>query len=155
MCVSVVCDWTISVVLNLKLLSRQKIFSETAVISAPSNWTQQSHSEANSSSASQEIPSILWNPKIQYCIHNSPPLSQVNAVLASPSPILKIHFNIILPYMARSSEWSISLKFPHQNPVYTSLLLHTCYMPNPFHSSCFDHPNSKGCGIQFITLLIV
>jgi hypothetical protein len=31
------------------------------------------------------------------------------------------------------------LKFPHQNPIYTSTLPHTCYMPIPPHSSRFDH----------------
>jgi len=30
-------------------------------------------------------------------------------------------------------KWSLSLRFPHQNPVYTSPLPHTCYMPRPSH----------------------
>jgi hypothetical protein len=37
---------------------------------------------------------------------------------------------------------SLSLRFPHLNPIYTSPLPHTCYMPRQFHSSRFDHPNN-------------
>ena len=46
--------------------------------------------------------------------------------------------------MPGSSKWSFSLTFPHQNPVYTSAVHHTGYMPCPAHSSMYDHPNNIG-----------
>jgi hypothetical protein len=58
-----------------------------------------------------------------------------------PSHCVKIHLNIILAFTPASSKWSLSLRFPHQNFLYTSLS-HTCYMPRPSHYSRFDHPNS-------------
>ena len=54
--------------------------------------------------------------------------------------ILKLSF----PSASGSSKLTLFLRFPHQNPVYTSPLPHTRYMPRPSHSSLFDRPNSIG-----------
>jgi hypothetical protein len=43
----------------------------------------------------------------------------------------------------------------HQNPVYTSLLPHNCYMPHPSHSSPFYQPNNIGWAVQIMKLPIV
>jgi len=58
----------------------------------------------------------------------------------------------MLPSMPGSSKWSLFPRFPHQKPVYTSPLTHTCYMPRPSHSSSFDHPNNISLGVHIIKL---
>jgi len=108
--------------------------------------------EAKRFSASQEIPRILWNPKVHYRSQKCPPpfpiLSQLDTVHTPTSHFLKIHLNIILPTTPGSPKWSLSFRFPHQNPVYASPLPHMCYMPRPSHSSRFYHPKNIGPGVQ-------
>ena len=79
------------------------------------------------------------------------PHSQVPAT----SHFLKIHLYIILPSTPGSPKCSISLRFPHQNPVHNSLLTHTRYMPRPSHFSRFYHPQHIVWEIKIIKLLIM
>ena len=97
--------------------------------------------EANWFAASQEIPRISWNPKVHYRTHKRPPpmpiLGQPNPVHIPTSHLLEIHPNIIHPSTPRSPQWSLSLRFPHQDPIHPPLLPHTRHMPCPSHYSRF------------------
>jgi hypothetical protein len=115
--------------------------------------------EANRFSGSLEIPCILWNPKVYYRNHKCPlPViipCQLDPVHNPTSHFLKIRINISLPSTSGSPKWSLSLRFPHQNPVYTSPHPCMCYMPRLSHSSQLDHPNNIWRGVQIIRLLII
>ena len=86
-----------------------------SVVQSPS-W------EANWYAASQEIPRISRNPKVHYHTHKRPPpvpiLGQSNPVHIPTSHLLEIHPNIIHPSTTRSPQWSLSFRFPHQDPIH-------------------------------------
>ena len=109
--------------------------------------------ETNWFAASQEIPCMLWNPRVHYRTHK-PPLpvpiqGQSNPVHTRTSHLLEIHPNIIHPFTPRSLQWSLSLRFPRQNRIGPPLLIHTRHMSSPSHSSRFYHH----CRISYVILL--
>ena len=106
---------------NIKLLTY-------SMVQSPS-W------EANWFAASQEIPRILWIPKVHYRIHKLPPPVPI---LGSPNPVhmptthlLEIQTNIIHPSTPRSPQRSLSLRFPHQDPI--------CPLSSPIRATCPTH----------------
>jgi len=91
--------------------------------------------EAKWFAASQEIPRISRNPNVHYPTHKCPPpvsiLDQPNPVHIPTSHLLEIQPNIIHPSTPRSPQWSLSLRFPHQDPIHP--------LSSPIHATCSAH----------------
>ena len=91
--------------------------------------------KANWFAARQEIPRISRNPKVHYHTHKRPPPvpipGQPNPVHITTSHLLEIRPNIIHPSTPRSPQWSLSLRFPHQD-IYTPL-------SSPIRATCPTH----------------
>ena len=109
---------------------------------------QNSSCATNRFSASQRIPRILCDPKVDYRIHSCPPtvpiLSQLDPVHTLTSHFHKIYLNISDPSTLGSPKWNPSLMFPNRDPGYVSPLSRTRYMPRESHSSRFYHPKNTG-----------
>ena len=99
--------------------------------------------ELNWFAASQETPRISRNRKVHYRTHKRPPpvsiLGQPNPVHIPTSHLLQIRPNIIHSSTPKSPQWSLSLRFPHQDPVRPPLLTHTRHMPSPLKNTSQVH----------------
>ena len=106
---------------------------------------------ANWFAASQEIPRFSRNPKVHYRTHKCPPpvsiLGQPNPVHIPTSHHLEIHPIIIHPSTPRSPQSSLSLRFPHQDPIHHPLLTHTRHMPSPSHAAAAKRYRSSDLGV--------
>ena len=106
---------------------------------------------ANRFAASPEIPRISRNPKVHYRTHKRPPsvfiLGQPNPFHIPTSHLLEIHPNIIHPSTPRSLQWSLSLWFPHQEPIHplSSPISATC----PAHLILLDFITRTTLGEQY------
>jgi hypothetical protein len=93
--------------------------------------------EAANCAPTQELPSILWNPKVHYHVHKSPLLvpilSHINPIHTTSFSLYKIHFNIIRPPTSWSSQWSLSFWLSHQYTICIPCLTHSCYISCQFY----------------------
>ena len=105
---------------------------------------------ANSSTACQEIPHILWNPKVQYCIYKRLPPVPVQSHI---DPVHASHCISLRSILVLSSIFGHVfpvVSFPQASPPKLCMHLsspYTCHMPCPSHSS-FDCLNNFWWEIQ-------
>jgi hypothetical protein len=112
---------------------------------------------AKSLSTSQETLRILWNPRVHYLAHKSPPtvpiLSHNYPVQTSPTPFcfLKPSFIFILPSAPRSYKWFFP-SFPPQKSCMHFFSPHCDIYPFiSFFLMC--HPNSIWGAVKITMLL--
>jgi hypothetical protein len=103
--------------------------------------------EADSHWASQEIPWLLWNPKVHYREHKGPPLVLTWARWIQSTPPHPIFLISILLLMSRL-RLHLPVRFSDQNSVYISHLSHAYYMSLPSRPPWFDHPNIIWWSVQ-------
>ena len=88
--------------------------------------------ETNRPSAGQEIPPILWNPKVPYRIHKRLPpiriLSQSKPVRGSPTHLLNMYFNIIISALLFCPKhvWIIYQTARHNSPEENNFSTYLC-----------------------------
>jgi hypothetical protein len=77
-------------------------------------------------------------------------LSQMNP--STHSHPISLTYDIILPSMPRSSQWSPSFRF--STKILHAYLTHSYYIPHSSHPPWFDHPNYTWWRVQLWTSLL-
>jgi hypothetical protein len=95
----------------------------------------------NRLSASQEIPRILWNPRVHYCVYKSPPLVPVLSTIRELNCENFILIQVLLnKFNFKFKVWIFILRLIE---LWSKLLLiniisvkHKCFRNNTLHSWC-------------------
>ena len=101
---------------------------------------------------------ILWNPKVHYCIYNSPspvPILSRSSPICASIPSLEDPSQYYPSIHAWVFQVALSVRLLHQNTVCISPLPHTCYMLRLSHFPQFDHPNNIWWGVQIIKFRVM
>ena len=141
----------------VNFLHKRRQFILTINIEQLINTMEQNTSEISSSSANEEIPCILQNPKGSLPCQPQPttcPYPEPHQSIPCHHPvswksILILFFPICLGFPS-----GLNPHVPHpQNPICTYPLPHTSHMPSPSNFSQFDQLNSIYWEVQTIKLL--
>ena len=83
-------------------------------------------------------------------------MSRYISIQSTPSkPASLKHISYYPPIYAWSSKWFFSSAFPYQNPLWISLLQHTCYTPHQSYPDVADHLNNISCRRRRLLLLLL
>jgi len=100
--------------------------------------------EANSRSATNEIPRVVGKPKVRYHVRKNAPLGLVFGYLnpfQAPT-FFRIHLSIFSHFRLSFSS-GFALKFCDYNFAFISSLSHSCYTSCSCHSPWYDYFNNK------------
>jgi hypothetical protein len=113
--------------------------------SHPASKTNSMDGEANSSSATQDIPRILWNRKVYSHIHKSPPpipmLSQINSLHARSQASAAVYHNSSVFWVIMQRKLVKHRRF---GTTYRSHLQGSSVQVEHLHTSSFNM-EMKGC----------
>jgi hypothetical protein len=115
---------------------RHKSNSSTNFMDQRPSW------EADTCSAGQWVPSILWKPKVRYCVHKSPPLEPIPRQMNRFHTLIEL-ISILILSSHLGPDFPNGL-FPSDFP--TSILNlvtpHTFHMPRPFRPPLSNYPDN-------------
>jgi hypothetical protein len=128
-------NWTSSIVSNGKVVVNENL---ERTYNRLTPWSRVLLEKLRVRSASQEIPRILWNPKVHYLVHKSSPpvpILSLMKLIHTFEPCFRTTLLILSQSMPRSSEWSLTSRLSNKNLVRISRLLPCALHAPPISSS--------------------
>jgi hypothetical protein len=102
---------------------------------------------------------FLFGPTIVISLYKTPPflslLNKINQSHTLPSYSFTSILILSSPFILRSSEWSLSFRFPTPKPCMYFCFPHTCHMPHPHPTPSLDNHGNISRAITLTKFLII